>query len=200
MSIYPKSIEKLIRHLVRFPGIGRRSAERIVSYILHAKYDEIESLAQSIREVKKTTRLCSICYNLSESETCAICQDQKREASVLCVVENPQDVIAIEKSQTFHGLYHVLGGAISPLEGKGHKELEIESLLSRIKQGGISEIILAMDADVEGEATALYLNKLIRPTQVKLTRIGVGIPSGANLEYADSSTIASALEGRRAIQ
>ena len=140
---------------MKFPGIGRRSAERIVSYLLHANHKEVELLAQSIVEVKRTTRLCHICRNLSEHEVCAICQDARRDGSLICVVENPQDVVAVEKSGNFNGFYHVLGGAISPLEGKGHNELEIESLLFRIKQGNIREIILAMDADVEGEATAL---------------------------------------------
>ncbi len=200
MKIYPKSIEKLIQHLIKFPGIGRRSAERIVSYLLQAPDKEVEHLAWSIQEVKKTIRLCRICRNISESEVCEICQDQKRDHSLLCVVENPQDVVAIEKSGNFNGIYYVLGGAISPLEGRGHKELEIESLISLIKQEDIREVILAMDADAEGEATALYLTQILKPTQVKLSRIGVGIPSGANLEYIDSSTIASALEGRRTIQ
>ncbi|MFH1678609.1 MAG: recombination mediator RecR [Candidatus Omnitrophota bacterium] len=200
MSIYPNSIERLIQHLTKLPGIGRRSAERIVGYVLRSQDKEIESLAQSLQQVKKTIRLCRICRNLSESDICTICHDQKRDRSILCVVENPQDVAAIEKSNNFNGSYHVLGGAISPLEGKGHNELEIDSLLLRLKQNTIREIILAMDADVEGETTALYLTHLIKPTQIKITRIGVGIPSGANLEYADSSTIASALEGRRTIQ
>lgn len=200
MTIYPKPIEKLIRHLTKFPGIGRRSAERIVGYILEAADKEVELLAQSIQETKRTIRLCRICRNFSESEVCEICQDQKREHSLICVVENPQDVIAIEKSGNFNGIYYVLGGAISPLEGRGHKELEVQGLLSLIKQGNVREVILATDADAEGEVTALYLTQLLKPTQVKLSRIGVGIPSGANLEYIDSSTIASALEGRRTIQ
>ena len=199
MAIYPDSIKRLIQCLMRLPGIGRRSAERIVSYILHAQDEEVRILTQSIQQVKKTIRLCGICRNFSESAVCAICQDDKRDRSQLCIVENPQDVMAIEKSGNFNGLYHVLGGAISPLEGKEGKELEIGNLLSRIKKGDIQEIILAMDADTEGEATALYLIQLLKPTQIKLTRIGMGIPSGANLEYVDSTTIASALNGRRAI-
>ena len=200
MAIYPDSIEKLIQCLVKLPGIGRRSAERIVSYILHTREDNVRLLAQSIEQAKKTIRLCRICQNFSESEVCVICQDMRRDRSLLCIVENPQDVMAIEKSGKFSGLYHVLGGAISPLEAKPGQELQIQSLLPRIKEGKIQEIILAMDADAEGEVTALYLTQLLRPTQVKLSRIGVGIPSGANLEYVDSSTLASALDGRRAIQ
>jgi len=200
MAIYPDSIEKLINCLIKLPGIGRRSAERIVSYILHAKPDDVRILLQSMQKVKQSIRLCRICRNFTDSEVCAICQDEKRDRSLLCVVENPQDVTAIEKSANFKGVYHVLGGAISPLEDKHHSELEVESLLSRIKNGNIREVILAMDADAEGEATALYLTQLIRPTKVKMTRIGVGIPSGANLEYIDSTTIASAINGRRVIQ
>lgn len=200
MVIYPKSIEKLIQYLSKFPGVGRRSAERIVGYLLKAPNQEVESLTQSIREVKKNVRLCRICRNLSDSEVCGICENEKRDRSLICVVENPQDVAAVEKSGNFNGVYYVLGGAISPLEGKGHWEIETANLLALIKQGCIREVILAMDADAEGEATALYLTEVLKPTQVKLSRIGVGIPSGANLEYIDSSTIASALEGRRIIQ
>ncbi|MGD9015178.1 MAG: recombination mediator RecR [Candidatus Omnitrophota bacterium] len=200
MAIYPDSIEKLIECLIKLPGIGRRSAERIVGYILNVQEDRVRHLVQSIQQVKKTIRLCRICRNFSETDICAICQDGKRDNSLLCIVENPQDVTAIEKSGNFNGLYHVLGGAISPLEDKGHKDLQIESLFLRIKQGKVQEIILAMDADAEGEATALYLTQLLKPTQIKLSRIGMGIPSGANLEYVDSTTLASALDGRRAIQ
>ncbi len=199
MAIYPETIEKLIRCLVKLPGIGRRSAERIVSHILHVNESEVKSLVQNIYQVKKTIRLCRICRNFSESEICAICQNEKRDRSLLCVVENPQDVTAVEKSGMFNGFYHVLGGAFSPLEGKGHNELEIDSLLTRARGGGVQEIILAMDADAEGETTALYLTKLLKPIQIKLSRIGVGIPSGANLEYVDSSSIASAFTGRRSI-
>jgi recombination protein RecR len=200
MAIYPDSIERLIQCLTRLPGIGRRSAERILSYILHASQKEVGALAQSIQQVKQTIRLCRVCKNFSESDVCSICQDARRDHSLLCVVENPQDVIAIEKSANFNGVYHVLGGAISPLEGKEHKDLEIDSLLFRIKQGKIKEVILAMDPDAEGEATALYLTQLLKPSRIKLSRIGIGIPSGANLEYVDSTTLASALDGRRAIQ
>lgn len=200
MAIYPDSIRRLIECLIKLPGIGRRSAERIVSYILHAQPQQVKLLIQSMQQVKQAIRLCRICRNFSESDICAICTDEKRDHSTLCIVENPQDVMAIEKSANFNGLYHVLGGAISPLEGRPHEELEIKTLLTHIKQGNIREIILAMDADAEGEATALYLTQLLKPTLIKLTRIGMGIPSGANLEYIDSTTIASAIDGRRAIQ
>lgn len=200
MAIYPDSIERLIQCLVKLPGVGRRSAERIVGHILRATGEQAEFLAQSILQVKKTIRLCRICRNISENDICAICQDQKRNRSLLCIVENTQDVTAVEKSGNFNGFYYVLGGVISPLEGRGLAESDIKSLLTRIKGDTIQEIILAMDADIEGEATALYLTQLLKPFRIKLTRIGVGIPSGANLEYVDSTTLASALDGRRTIQ
>jgi len=200
MAIFPDSIENLIQCLIKLPGIGRRSAERIVGYILDTPEDRIRFLVQNIQQVKKNIRLCRICQNFSETDVCAICQDEKRDHSLLCIVENPQDVTAIEKSGNFNGLYHVLGGAISPLEERGHQEPRIQSLLLRIKQSNIQEIILAMDADAEGEATALYLTQLFKPVQIKLSRIGMGIPSGANLEYVDSTTLASAMDGRREIQ
>ena len=199
MAVYSVCIERLIQCLTRLPGIGRRSAERIVIYILRTQEGEVRDLVHNIQQVKKTIRFCRICRNFSESDVCAICQNERRDHSLLCIVENPQDVMAIEKSGNFNGLYHVLGGVISPLEVKEYQRLAINNLFSRIKQGKITEIILAMDADAEGEATALYLTQLLKPTQIKLARIGVGIPSGANLEYVDSTTIASALDGRRAI-
>ncbi len=200
MAIYPDSIERLIQCLVKLPGVGRRSAERIVSHILRAPGEQAGLLAQSILRVKQTIRLCRICRNISENDICAICQDQKRNRSLLCIVENTQDVTAVEKSGNFNGFYYVLGGVISPLEDRGLAESDIKSLLTRIKGDTIQEIILAMDADIEGEATALYLTQLLKPFRIKLTRIGVGIPSGANLEYVDSTTLASALDGRRTIQ
>lgn len=199
MSTYIESIEKLIERLIKFPGIGRRSAERIVGYILNASLEEIRNLSQAILKVKENVRFCRICHNLSEQDECAICRDLKRNRSLLCVVEKPNDVTSIEKTGTFNGLYHVLMGAIAPLEGKGPSELKIESLISRIKQENIQEVIIATDSDTEGEITALYLTKLIRPLGTKITRIGLGIPMGSNLEYADASTLSKALESRRPV-
>jgi len=200
MATYPESINKLIECLVKLPGIGRRSAERIVEYVLtNASSEEIKSLADAFRYIKENIRLCKICNNLSEKEICAICQDNNRRRSVICVVENYVDVIAIEKSGKYNGLYHVLLGVISPLEGKGPQDLKIQGLLERIKQGNIQEIIIATDADTEGEATAIYLTDLLKPLNIKITRIGVGVPFGSNLEYADASTLAHALEFRRQI-
>jgi recombination protein RecR len=199
MANYTESIEKLIEKLGRLPGIGRRSAERIVGYILNSSADEIRSLAAAIVRVKETIRSCRICNNLSEEEVCKICQDVRRKKDMVCIVEQPSDVNAIEKSGNFGGVYHVLMGSISPLEGKGPTDLKIESLLVRIKQNNIQEVIIATDADTEGETTALYLTKILKPLGVKLTRIGVGIPMGSNLEYADSATLSRAMESRREI-
>ncbi|MBP7216012.1 MAG: recombination protein RecR [Candidatus Omnitrophica bacterium] len=199
MTTYTESVEKLIECLVRFPGVGRRSAERIVEYILSASKDEIKNLAESIQKTKENVRLCAICHNLSEEELCRICQDQRRNNEMLCIVERPQDVTAIEKAGAFHGLYHVLLGSISPLEGKGPNDLKIESLLERIKTNHIKEIIIATDADTEGETTALYLTKIIKPFGVKVSRIGVGIPLGSNLEYADSATLGRSLQSRQEV-
>lgn len=199
MAVYTESIDKLIEALIKFPGIGRRSAERIVGYILNAPANEIKSLAEAISKAKENVRFCRICNNLSEEEFCKVCQDSRRKKDIVCIVEKPSDVTAIEKAGNFSGVYHVLLGSISPLEGMGPADLKIDGLIQRIKQDNIKEVIIATDADTEGETTALYLTKLIKPLGVKLTRIGVGIPMGSNLEYADSSTLNKALESRREI-
>jgi recombination protein RecR len=199
MSTYTQSIDKLIEKLIRFPGIGRRSAERIVSYILGASREEIKSISDAIMDVKENVRFCSLCNNLSEEELCRICQDSRRKKDVVCVVEKPADVTAIEKAGYFDGVYHVLLGSISPLEGKGPADLKIDGLLERIKKNNIKEIIIATDADMEGETTAVYLTKLIKPLGVSLSRIGLGLPVGSNLEYTDSTTLSKALESRRPI-
>lgn len=199
MLIYTESIEKLIEKLIKLPGIGRRSAERIVGYILNASNGEIKTLTEAISRAKENVRFCRLCNNFSEQELCKICQDSRRQKEILCIVEKPSDVTAIEKAGNFSGVYHVLLGSISPLEGKGPSDLKIDGLISRIKQDNIKEAIIATDADTEGEITALYLTKVIKPLGVKLTRIGVGIPMGSNLEYADSATLSKALESRRDI-
>ncbi len=199
MANYTESIEKLIDTLIKLPGIGRRSAERVVTYILGASKDEIRTLSEALIKVKESVRFCSLCHNLSEEELCKICQSTRRQKDVICIVEKPTDVTAIEKSGSFSGVYHVLLGAISPLEGKGPSDLKIDSLMIRIKQNNIKEIIIATDADTEGETTALYLTKLIKPLGVKLSRIGLGLPVGSNLEYADATTLSKSLESRRTI-
>lgn len=199
MNTYTESIEKLIERLTKLPGIGRRSAERIIEYVLAVPAEEIKSLTVAISRVKDSVKLCKICNNLSEAESCAICQDPRREKTVLCVVERPSDVTSIEKTATFKGLYHVLLGAIAPLEGRGPADLKIDGLLKRIKENTIQEVIIATDADTEGETTALYLSKILKPLGIKLSRIGLGLPFGSNLEYADVTTLSKALESRREI-
>ncbi len=199
MSNYTESIEKLIESLIKLPGIGRRSAERIIGYILEAPVDQIKRLSGAILRVKENVKFCRICHNLSEQEECSICRDLKRNKSLLCIVERANDVNSIEKTGAFGGVYHVLMGSIAPLEGKGPSELKIDSLISRIKQDNIQEVIIATDSDTEGETTALYLTKLIKPLGVYLSRIGLGLPVGSNLEYADTATLSKALESRRPV-
>ncbi len=199
MTNNTQSIEKLIDSLVKLPGVGRRSAERIVAHVLGATEGEIRALADALIKVKESVRSCLICNNLSEEDTCRICQDLTRQKEMVCVVEKPSDVSAIEKAGNYHGAYHVLLGSISPLEGRGPGDLKIEGLLLRIKQGALKEIIIATDADTEGETTAMYLTKLLKPLGVRLSRIGVGIPVGSNLEYADATTLSISLESRRTI-
>ncbi len=199
MSTYTESIEKLIERLMKFPGIGRRSAERMITYILDAPRDEIQGLLDALSKVKENVRFCRICNNLSEQELCRICQDNRRRKDIVCVVEKPSDVSAIEKTGSFNGVYHVLLGSISPLEGKGPSDLKIDSLMRRIKEDNIKEVIIATDADTEGETTALYLAKLIKPLGVQLMRLGIGIPMGSSLEYADTTTLSKALESRRPV-
>lgn len=182
---------------MKLPGIGRRSAQRIVFHILDATKDEVAGLAEAIADVKATVRFCSVCNNFSETEVCGICESPKRDKSLVCVVESPKDVENIERSATFSGTYHVLLGAISPLEGRGPHDLKIDSLINRIKSGVVKEVVIATDSDTEGEATAIFLMKLIRPLGVKVMRIGIGLPVGSNLEYADPATLARAIEGRR---
>lgn len=199
MANYTESIEKLIERLIKLPGIGRRSAERIINYILEAQAEEIRLLSEAISKMKESVRVCRVCHNLSEDELCNICKDPRRRQDIICIVEKPSDVAAIEKAATFEGVYHVLMGSISPLEGKGPADLKIESLLNRVKQNHIKEIIIATDADTEGETTALYLTKILKPQGVAISRIGLGLPVGSNLEYADASTLSKSLESRRAI-
>lgn len=193
------TIEKLIEQLMKLPGIGRRSAQRIVYHILEATKEEVALLGEAIANVKAHVRFCSVCNNFSESEVCGICSDSRRDKKIICVVESPKDVENIERSATFHGTYHVLLGAISPLEGRGPHDLKVDGLIERIKSGAVQEVVIATDSDTEGEATAIFLTKLIRPLGVKAMRIGIGLPVGSNLEYADPATLARAIEGRREI-
>jgi recombination protein RecR len=192
-------LERLIERLRKLPGIGAKSAQRLAFHILRAGKDEAQALASAILEVKETIRLCSVCFNLTDTETCVICEDQGRDRSALCVVEEPHNLIAIERSGRFHGLYHVLHGSIAPLRGLGPDDLKIAPLLGRLKDGTVREVILATNPNVEGETTAVYLARLLKPLGVRTTRIGVGLPVGSELEYADEVTVGKALEGRREI-
>ncbi len=191
-----QSIEQLAEHFSQLPGIGRKTAHRLAMYVLKMSRSEVDALADALRMVKEKVRYCSECSNITESDPCSICSSSKRERSIICVVEEPNDVIAIEKTNDFRGLYHVLGGALSPLDGIGPEDLRIRELLERIGKGGVQEVILALNPNVEGEATTLYVTRLLKPLGVKVTRIARGLPVGSDLEFADEATLSRALEGR----
>ena len=197
MSSYAKPIDHLIESLTRLPGIGRKTASRLAFHILRSTPIEARELAEAILDVKEKIRLCSICFNLTDEDPCRICHDERRNAELLCVVENPNDLVAIEITGTFNGRYHVLHGAISPLEGIGPENLKIKELLERIHKEKILEVILATNPTVEGGATSLYLTDLLKPTGKRVTRIAYGIPMGGEIEYSDVMTLSKALEGRR---
>ena len=193
------ALEKLINELGSMPGVGPKSAQRLAYYILKSGKEDIDRLVKAITEVKEKVRYCSKCFNITETDPCAICNSNKRNKSSICVVEEPLDIMAIEKTGSFQGVYHVLMGSISPLDGIGPEDLKIKELLVRLVPEKITEIIIATNPDVEGEATALFLSKLIKPLEVKVYRLALGIPMGASLEYADEVTLARALEGKREI-
>ncbi|MDR1168014.1 MAG: recombination mediator RecR [Heliobacteriaceae bacterium] len=195
--IYPKSIAVLIEHFQKFPSIGPKSAQRMAFYLLRMPENEIQRFAQAMIEAKKNTRTCEICFNLSTSSPCEICTSTRREREIICVVAETKDLIAIEKTNEYKGLYHVLQGLISPMDGIGADDIRIKELLNRLTDDAVKEVILALNPSVEGEATSLYLSKLIKPFGIKISRIAFGLPAGADLEYADEITIAKAIEGRR---
>ena len=190
------SIEKLIEEFSNFPGIGKKTAQRMAFFVLKQRQEESEALAQAILDVKSKVSYCSVCFNITEDDPCVICQDEKRDRSTICVVEEANDVVALEKTNQYKGLYHVLGGVLSPLDGIGPEDLKIKELLSRLKDKQIKEVIIATNPSAEGEATAIYLSRLIKPLGMKVTRIARGLPAGGDLEYADQTTLANALEGR----
>ena len=190
------SIEKLTEEFSRFPGIGKKTAQRMAFFVLKQRKEEAESLAQAVLDVKEKVRYCSVCFNITEDDPCSICKDEKRDRSVICVVEEANDVAALEKTNQYKGLYHVLGGVLSPLDGVGPDDLKVKELLGRLKDGKVKEVIIATNPSTEGEATAVYLSKLIKPLGAKVTRIARGLPAGGDLEYADQTTLANALEGR----
>ena len=196
---HAKPIDRLIEVLARFPGIGRKTASRLAFHILRSGLTEAQELAQAIVDVKEKIHLCSLCFNLTDEDPCWVCRDDHRNKEVLCIVEGPNDLIAIESTVEFKGRYHVLHGTLSPLDGVGPEEIKVKELMDRLKQEQISEVILATNPTVEGGATALYLTDLIKSLGIKVTRIAYGIPMGGEIEYADAMTLSKALEGRREI-
>jgi recombination protein RecR len=190
------SVERLINRLSRLPGIGRKTAARLAFHILKSPKDEAEDLAEAIRDVKEKVGFCSVCFNITESDPCDICRDPNRDRTVICVVEESSDVAVLDRVEGYNGLFHVLGGRLSPLDGIGPDELNIKPLLDRLEEN-VTEIIIASNPNVEGEATAAYISRLIKPMNIKVTRIARGLPVGSDLEYADAITLSRALEGRQ---
>jgi recombination protein RecR len=198
--MYEGVVQDLIDELGRLPGVGPKSAQRIAFHLLAADPVDVRRLAHVLVEVKDRVRFCSVCGNVAEEETCRICRDPRRDPAVLCVVEEPKDVVAIERTREYRGRYHVLGGAISPIDGIGPDELRIRELLPRLADGVVLEVILATDPNLEGEATATYLTRLLRPMGLRVTRLASGLPVGGDLEYADEVTLGRAFEGRRSVE
>lgn len=196
MVSYSKSLEKLISALNKLPGIGPKTAQRLAFHLLKNPIEEVKELTTSILQAKEQLKNCSVCGSITESDSCVFCQSSERDKSIICVVEQPHDIFVIEKTREFNGMYHVLMGALSPLDGIGPDDLKIIQLLDRIKGDKIKEIIVATNPNVEGETTAMYLAKLLHPLNIKVTRLAHGIPMGGDLEYADEVTLAKALEGR----
>jgi len=192
-----KPIRKLIEAFQKLPGIGPKTAQRLTFYLLHVPQKQLDEFSEALATLKKNTVLCSVCFNVAERDPCQICSDRNRDKSTICVVEQPLDLLALEKTGDYKGVYHVFHGAISPLNNIGPDELHIKELLPRLKNSGIKEIILATNPNMEGEATAMYVAKLIKPLGIKVTRLAHGLPVGADLEYADEVTLSRALEGRR---
>ncbi|OQX54319.1 MAG: recombination protein RecR [Candidatus Cloacimonas sp. 4484_209] len=196
MKYLSKKHEKLVDALRRLPGVGRKTALRLAFYLLKQPKEEVFELAEAIKEAKERIKFCSVCGNITENEVCEICQDPSRDRSTICVVEEPMDLYALEKADFYNGLYHVLGGALSPLDGIGPDDLRIKELIERIKKDNIKEVIIATNPDTEGEATALYLAKILKDLEVKITRIATGLPMGSNIDYADGITLSKAFKSR----
>ena len=199
MSLYSPSIEKLIESFEKLPSIGHKTAQRLAFYMLDLNMEEIKEFTDSIINAKTNLKFCSKCYNISDTDPCNICSNPKRDESIICVVEEVRDVLAMERTHEFKGVYHVLHGSISPMNGVGPDDIRIKELLSRLMDGKVKEIILATNPRVEGEATSMYISKLVKPLGIKVTRIARGIPIGGDLEYTDEVTLAKALEGRSEI-
>ncbi len=199
MALYEGPVQNLIDELGRLPGVGPKSAQRIAFYLLKAAPEDARRLAQSIIDAKERVSWCRQCFNIAEGELCAFCKDERRDSTILCVVEEPRDIVAVERTAEFRGRYHVLQGAISPIEGIGAEQLRVKELLNRIANEGVEEAILATNPNIEGEATAMYLARLLKPLGLRVTRIASGLPVGGDLEYADEVTLGRALEGRREV-
>lgn len=199
MSIYTPALQKLIDELGKLPGVGPKSAQRIAFHLIKIPEQEALSLADAIQQAKQKVRFCEICFNMSDEVICEICSDSQRDSSLVCVVEEPRDIVALERTREYKGLYHVLQGAINPIDGIGPEQLKIRELLERLKGNTVVEVILCTNPNIEGEATAMYLAKLIEPLGIQVSRIASGLPVGGDLEYADELTLGRALEGRRNI-
>lgn len=199
-SAAPAPVARLIEEFHKLPGVGPKSAQRLTYYLLRMPAAEARALAEAILDVKERITFCSLCQNVTDSDPCRICVSERRDRSTICVVEEPLDILALERSGSYQGLYHVLHGAISPMDGIGPEELKIEQLMGRLKSGEVSEVILATNPNLEGEATAMYLTRLLRPLAVKVTRLARGLPVGGDLEYADDVTLTRAMEGRQEVQ
>jgi recombination protein RecR len=193
------SLARLVAELAKFPGIGQKTAIRLAFFILRQPAAEAQALAEAIRELKEKVRFCSRCFHITESDPCPLCSDPGRDDRLLCVVEGSQDLIAIERSRSFRGRYHVLQGALSPLDGIGPEDIRVTELLTRLKDGRVKEVLVATNFTVEGEATALYLARIIKPLEIRVTRLAHGIPMGSDLEYLDEATVNQAVQGRRDI-
>ena len=196
-SFFPVSFEELIDSFASLPGIGRKSAQRLAFHMLSIPQDEAERFAEAVLKARKNVHTCPVCQNLTDEEICPVCSSTGRDRTVICVVSEPRDVLSIERSREYRGLYHVLHGALSPMNHVGPDDLRIRELLERVAKGGVEEVIMATNPDTEGDATAMYISRLLQPFGVKVTRLGFGVPVGSNLEYADDATMLKALEGRR---
>ncbi|HZG73202.1 MAG TPA: recombination mediator RecR [Chondromyces sp.] len=194
---YPEPITKLIDSFMKLPGIGPKTAARLAFFVLSMKEDEVLDFAKSLANAKRNLGYCSVCGHITDTDPCAICQDERRDKTVICVVQDPKDVIAMEKMKEYDGLYHVLHGAISPMEGIGPEDINVPDLLKRLQDESVKEVILATNPNIEGEATAMYISRLLKPSGIRITRIAHGLPVGGDLEYADEVTLSKALEGRR---
>lgn len=198
MEFYPVAIEKLIEEFAKLPSIGKKSAQRLTLHILNLTKDEVEEFANALVKARGTIKYCSVCGNFTDTDPCAICSNPNREKDIICVVEQPKDIMTMEKVKEFNGLYHVLHGTISPMKGRGPQDIRIRELVARMS-GDVKEVIVATNPTIEGEATAMYISKILKPLDVKVTRIAAGIPVGGDLEYADEVTLSKALEGRTVI-